>query len=122
MVSPTVYTYAYPFTLNATEPTDIHTLSLHDALPIWHRGAEPHRRARPRARRDPARLSGPLPHRAALPRAPRVVPLRARARSRPAHGFHGRRSRLAPPAPRAALRRGRALLPAPRARGETRPP
>src|SRR5437870_6243567 len=68
MVSPTVYTYAYPFTLNATEPTDIHTLSLHDALPIWHRGAEPHRRARPRARRDPARLSGPLPHRAALGR------------------------------------------------------
>src|SRR5947199_3592085 len=42
--------YILLFFFNDPPTTEIYTLSLHDALPIWHRKTSP--RADPRARRD----------------------------------------------------------------------
>src|SRR3712207_8821090 len=56
------------FFFNDTPTTEIYTLSLHDALPIWsarraaaRAGARPRRRARPPARRPPGAPRPPGP-------------------------------------------------------------
>src|SRR5438445_5435792 len=43
----------FPFFFNATATTEIYTLSLHDALPIWHAdGEHGNRKRKPENRRD----------------------------------------------------------------------
>src|SRR3990170_9102517 len=52
------------FFFNDTAPTEIYTLSLHDALPIWPRPPRP----RSPPRRRPASPQAPRPHPPASPR------------------------------------------------------
>src|SRR6266436_10318957 len=49
MFSVVFFTYCF-FFFNDTATTEIYTLSLHDALPIFHRGTRPVARARARRR------------------------------------------------------------------------